>query len=148
MILAPSESIPFTAETVLTANPSPALASRWMSRSAPSLEASMSTSAAVKSVPVKVALADTPQSPREVEAFPQMFFGREAMSVVGRAEASIPYSMSRSPEVVDADQERDGSSPPRSAKFPSCTLIYKRREMCLCEKTCFKKRKRDFDNGR
>ena len=47
------------------------------------------------------------------------------MSEVGRTEASIPYSTSTSPVVVDADQERDGSSPEISAKFPSWILICK-----------------------
>jgi len=50
-----------------------------------------------------------------VEALPQIFLGRDAISVVGRAEASIPYSISISPLDEEADQERDGSSPPRSA---------------------------------
>ena len=54
------------------------------------------------------------------------------MSEVGRADASIPYSMSTSPVVVDADQERVGSSPPRSEKLPSCTLTYKFGYSCLC----------------
>jgi len=30
-----------------------------------------------------------------VEAFPHIVFGNEAMSVVGRAAASIPYSISK-----------------------------------------------------
>ena len=88
------------------------------------MDASISTAAWVKSVPSNSARADNPHPLTLVEALPQMFLGREAMSEVGRADASIPYSMSTSPEEVDADQERVGSSPPRSEKFPSCTLTY------------------------
>jgi len=77
----------------------------------------------VKSVPSNSARAETPHPLRFVEALPQMFLGREAMSDVGRAAASIPYSTSTSPEEAQADQETEGSSPPISAKFPSLILI-------------------------
>ena len=86
-----------------------------MSRSASALLASISIPALEKSVPWNSARADTPHPLRLVDAFPQIFFGSDAMSAVGRAEASIPYSMLISPASAVLDHERDGSSPPRSA---------------------------------
>jgi hypothetical protein len=86
-----------------------------MSRSSSSLFASTSIPALVKSVPVNSARADTPHPLRLVDALPQIFFGRDAISEVGLADASIPYSISISPASAEADQERDGSRPERSA---------------------------------
>jgi len=77
----------------------------------------------LKSVPSNSPRTDTPHASMLVEAFPHIVFGNEAMSVVGRAAASIPYSISISPEVVEEDHVTEGSSPPISAKSPFCTLI-------------------------
>jgi hypothetical protein len=52
---------------------------------------------------------------------PKIFLGREARSVVGRAEASTPYSMSKSPVEELPDQLRVGSNPSVSEKLPSLT---------------------------
>merc|ERR1740124_323893 len=49
-----------------------------------SSEASISIPACVKSAPSNCARADRPHSPILPDALPQMFFGREAKSVVGR----------------------------------------------------------------
>ena len=118
MISAPPEESDLVALTLLTLKPaSPADACKLTLIS--SLTASISISAWVKSVPSNSARADTPHPPISVEALPQTFLGREAMSVVGLAAASIPYSSSTSPVEVVADQLTVGSSPPISAKFPS-----------------------------
>ena len=159
VIRLPSLSIPLVASTLLMLKPSPALASRWILRLLSELLASTSMSALLRSCASRSARAVTPQSPTVVEALPHTFRGREAMSAVGRAEASTPYcegkrrdkkrkravsyesantcretkflsfladfltSMSTSPDLVEASHESEGSRPPRSAKFPSRTLI-------------------------
>jgi hypothetical protein len=85
--------------------------------------ASTSIPALEKSVPVNSARAETPHPLRLVDALPQMFLGSDAISEVGTAEASIPYSISISPAEVEEDQAADGSRPPIPSKFPSDTLI-------------------------
>ena len=73
----------------------------------------MSIAAVVKSVPVNSARADTPHSPIFPDALPQIFFGRDAISDVGVAAASMPYSTSISPAVPVLDHDTVGSRPER-----------------------------------
>lgn len=84
----------------------------------------MSIDACVKSVPSNSARADTPHPPTDPDALPQMFFGSDAMSDVTAADASIPYSISRSPAVPELDHDTVGSRPERLSYVPSWTEIY------------------------
>mmetsp|Transcript_4902 Transcript_4902/g.7149 ORF Transcript_4902/g.7149 Transcript_4902/m.7149 type:complete len:264 (-) Transcript_4902:9-800(-) len=107
----------FVAPTVLTENPSPVEARMFTLKSP--FSALISRSADPKSLVSMSARAVQAQPELVPPTCPHTDLGREAMSLVGRTDASNPNSKSRSPLEEEEDQLRVGSSPSSPLAAPS-----------------------------